>query len=119
MKTYDTYIDSWEHGQIYYNGPGYQKTWYGPCPECGSRTTNYGGSIVCVDWYCKHTTNRQCINPINPQPSWWNSEMNVQKDGDQWCAFKDGFINLQESEAGFGNSPSLAIADYHKFMGES
>lgn len=28
----------------------------------------------------------------------------IYKDGDAWCAVCDDFVNLQESEAGFGNS---------------
>jgi hypothetical protein len=32
----------------------------------------------------------------------------VFKDGDQWCAVYSGFVNLQESPAGFGNTPEEA-----------
>lgn len=28
----------------------------------------------------------------------------IYKDGNAWCAVCDDFVNLQESEAGFGNS---------------
>jgi hypothetical protein len=30
-------------------------------------------------------------------------------DGDMWCAVGPGFVNLQESPAGFGSTPILAL----------
>ena len=33
------------------------------------------------------------------------------RDGSAWCAFMPGFINLQESAAGFGDTQDLAEAD--------
>ena len=33
----------------------------------------------------------------------------VYKDGDKWCAVYENFVNLQESVAGFGDSPLGAI----------
>lgn len=33
----------------------------------------------------------------------------VFPDGNAWCAIGDGFINLQESLAGFGDSPVVAL----------
>ena len=35
----------------------------------------------------------------------------LSRDGDQWCATYADFINLQESEAGFGDTCLLALAD--------
>lgn len=32
------------------------------------------------------------------------------KDGDKWCAVKPDFVNLQESEAGFGDTREEAIS---------
>ena len=32
----------------------------------------------------------------------------VFKDGDAWCAVMPDFINLQESPAGFGDTPAMA-----------
>lgn len=37
------------------------------------------------------------------------SNINTFIDGDSWCAVFDDFINLQESIAGFGNTPEDAI----------
>lgn len=113
MKTYNTFVDQWTHGQKYYYTTKHrdQKQFYGPCPECGHRTTDYGGSIVCVDDCCMRSANRQCVHSIRPEPDWWNSNINVQKDGNMWCAFYDGFINLQESIAGFGKTPTEAVKD--------
>ena len=36
------------------------------------------------------------------------------KDGDMWCATFPDFINLQESDAGFGETPTIAIAELTK-----
>lgn len=33
------------------------------------------------------------------------------RDGNMWCAFRPGFENLQESEAGFGETQDKAEAD--------
>lgn len=33
----------------------------------------------------------------------------VFMDGNQWCATTPEFVNLQESPAGFGDTPSAAI----------
>lgn len=38
----------------------------------------------------------------------------VLRDGDSWCAVRDGFINLQESDAGFGETPQEAITQLTK-----
>lgn len=35
----------------------------------------------------------------------------LRKDGSAWCATWPGFINLQESPAGFGDTPEDAVAD--------
>jgi len=35
----------------------------------------------------------------------------VFKDGLSWCATGNGFVNLQESAAGFGDSPMEALGD--------
>lgn len=34
----------------------------------------------------------------------------ITKDGNQWCAVNDSFINLQESIAGFGDNPIMALS---------
>ena len=46
---------------------------------------------------------------INQVMDWWGTGIQVKKDGDQWCATQSDFINLQESPAGFGNSPKEAV----------
>lgn len=39
------------------------------------------------------------------------------KDGSAWCAKRLDFVNLQESPAGFGDSPVEAIAELLKSIG--
>ncbi len=38
-------------------------------------------------------------------------------DGDQWCATRGDFVNLQESPAGFGPTALMAFADLAKELG--
>jgi len=35
----------------------------------------------------------------------------LQRDGNAWCATEETFVNLQESPAGFGDTPSEAISN--------
>ena len=35
----------------------------------------------------------------------------LAKDGNAFCAFKPGFVNIQESICGFGSCPSEAVQD--------
>jgi len=32
-------------------------------------------------------------------------------DGNQWCCFYDDFIDLQQSSAGYGDTPDVALVD--------
>lgn len=41
-------------------------------------------------------------------PGHGGPETRVFKDGNAWCAVKPDFINLQESPAGFGETPEMA-----------
>lgn len=38
-------------------------------------------------------------------------EYRVFKDGDAWCATGGGFVNLAESDAGFGHTPLVALGE--------
>lgn len=40
-----------------------------------------------------------------------DEDYRIFKDGDQWCCVGPGFINLQESPAGFGPTPQTAVED--------
>jgi hypothetical protein len=43
-----------------------------------------------------------------------NGELCLSKDGDQWCATFGDFVNLQESQAGFGTTALAALAELAK-----
>lgn len=45
--------------------------------------------------------------------------LTLQMDGNMWCATPPGFINLQESEAGFGSTKLEAMADLANHLGYS
>ena len=101
-KFYNTGKDKWNYGQPtdYHNGVPYHKL-LGPCPKCGSSTFDYGAGWACHGNYCSNNvSNIVCNN--GKDPDWWNTDINVFLDGDSWCSTRDGFINLQESIAGFG-----------------
>lgn len=110
-KKYSTGKFSWEFGQDCHYENGYpMHKFLGPCPDCGRVTYNYGGGWRCVGDYC----NRGVGNPadsVGKAPEWWNTDINIFLDGNAWCATRDGFINLQESNAGFGNTPHKAVLD--------
>jgi len=49
------------------------------------------------------------LNDLNKEP-----EYNLFMDGDMWCATHLDFVNLQESEAGFGKTKAEAIKELIK-----
>ncbi len=40
-----------------------------------------------------------------------NKKYTIQPDGDSWVATNEDFINLQESIAGYGDTPAEALDD--------
>ena len=42
---------------------------------------------------------------------WMDRYAYVFKDGNAFCAVREGFINIQESTVGFGDTPDAAIRD--------
>lgn len=47
----------------------------------------------------------------------WNEiahGFHIFRDGNMWCAVGPHFQNLQQSNAGFGATPELAVANLHK-----
>lgn len=107
---------SWEHGQKI-NGYNEWHRYLGPCPNCGSPTFDYGGGWRCMAMYCGNNANNPAPN-VGPIPSWWNAGINVIKDGNQWMAHGNDFINLQESHAGFGVTPKEAVKNYFMIINE-
>lgn len=100
-KLYDTGEMTWTHvegGNL------------GPCRICGVVTMERAG----IGWRCLNDSCRMSEAKASPSayhciPDWWDSDINVKMDGDQWCAFRDDFVDLQESDAGFGDSPEEAV----------
>ena len=43
-----------------------------------------------------------------------NETITIQKDGNMWCAFRESFINLQESLSGFGDTAQEALNELLK-----
>lgn len=114
IKKYNTGRSSWEYGQKI-PGEGWH-IFLGPCPQCGMPTFNYGGGWRCRNDYCYFNAQNP-IGNLGPEPKWWKTDINVFLDGKSWCATRNGFINLQESLAGFGDSPRDAVADLERQEG--
>lgn len=107
----------WTHGQVISYVPNrglmVERQFLGPCPQCGSPTSNYGGSFSCHDDYCPNSASMFVCGP-EKYPEWWDKGINVILDGNAWCATGPEFVNLQESNAGFGATPREAVAELLK-----
>lgn len=115
MKTYNVGFDCvWQHGQPtdFENGRP-MHVLLGPCPDCGCPCFDYGGGWRCRALYCRNSANNPVPN-VGPRPDWWDTDINVIKDGNAWCAHFDDFINLQESIAAFGDTPQQAVDELRK-----
>jgi len=108
MKIYNTGKDKWAHEQKVSGGIDEWHSYLGPCPECGARTFNYGGGWRCVAQYCSNNAGNPAPS-VGPTPTWWDTDINVYMDGNAWCATRDDFIDLQQSNAGFGDTPREAV----------
>lgn len=102
-KLYDTGEMTWTHGE----GGN-----LGPCRACGTMTMERAG----IGWRCLNDSCRMSEANASPSayhfvPNWWDSDINIKKDEKQWVAFRDGFVDLQESDAGYGDSPEEAVGD--------
>lgn len=98
----------WEYGTPVYQDGYVVRRLLGPCPTCGSVTSTYGGSYSCHNDFCQHSSDNFVCNS-GPMPDWWNTNIRVFMDGNEWCAVGECFENLQESHAGFGKTPQAAI----------
>lgn len=104
-KIYDTGLDKWTHGQKI---PADWHCYLGPCPDCGCRTFDYGGGWRCVELYCARSANNPTPS-VGAKPTWWQTDVNIKKDGGHWHSFRDGYLNPMESKEGFGITPQEAV----------
>lgn len=72
-------------------------------------TSTYGGGFDCHNNYCQNSASIFSHHTADDWPDWWNSDIDVKLDGDAWCATGSGFVNLQESDAGFVATPADAV----------
>ena len=108
---YNTNKHEWSFNDpIYQNGRVIRRM-LGPCPRCGSPTSEYGGGFSCHKDYCGNSSGSFACRTLDEWPEWWNTDIKVFLDGSSWCATKGDFINLQESDAGFGETPNDAVTD--------
>lgn len=110
---YDTKVQRWEYGKPIFES-GIASRWLlGPCPQCGTITSTYGGSFSCHNDFCSNNAGNYAVS-AEPKPEWWGDGTQVFMDGASWCAVNSDFINLQESPAGFGDTPKEAVKDLNK-----
>jgi hypothetical protein len=110
MRTYNTGGGrTWKHAEPtdFRNGVPFHVL-LGPCPDCGTSCFDYGGGWRCQAPYCRNNANNPAPS-VGPQPDWWDSDINVFKDGNAWIAHFDNFINLQESICAYGDTPQQAV----------
>jgi hypothetical protein len=110
---YDTGKHRWAYKQPIYEN-GVEVRWLlGPCPKCGYITSTYGSSFTCHNDHCSNSAGN-FASSAEPKPEWWGDGTKVFLDGTAWCAVKADFMNLQESPAGFGDTPKAAVIELHK-----
>lgn len=75
---------------------------------CGSETMEPNNSFH--GWLSIHgVSNYQSHRHDAPEAPKTGKEYRLRMDGDAWCATADNFVNLQESDAGFGSTPVEAL----------
>ena len=112
-RLYNTGKHMWRHGEPYrYDNGKVTHRKLGPCPQCGFPTVEYGGGFSCNNRYCRNSSFIFACKTIDDVPDWWDKNINVALDGNAWCAYDDDFIDLQESIAGFGDTPRDAVRDF-------
>ena len=108
---YNTGKARWIYGTPIHVSSGMLRRLLGPCPRCGAVTSEYGCGFNCHEDYCPNNASNFTCRTVDDWPEWWDTDILVALDGNSWCATKKGFVNLQESPAGFGNTPNEAVTD--------
>ncbi len=108
MTTFRVAKDTWDMDQPFPINDGHKNL--GPCPTCGKRTFNYGGGWRCLGLQCVHNESNPASG-MGPRPAWWDRDVCFDRDGDMWMASRPGFINIQESDCGFGETTADAARD--------
>lgn len=88
------------------------KTAYGERPQCQEWRAATGEVFRYDHKYSGYVPALAC--PAHGGPA-----TRVFKDGDKFCAVDPDFVNLQESPAGFGDTPEEARAALAKARGEA
>ncbi len=91
--------------------------WAGGCPAGFCDRDAYGTRPPCGEWHNIHTNEMMRLDgkyngyvPGLACPIHGGPDTRVFMDGDKWCAVRPDFVNLQESPAGFGDTPDAARA---------
>lgn len=83
---------------------------YGERPPCREFRAAYTGKLMRMDGkYNGYVPGLACHSHGGPKSK-------VRLDGSAYCATMPGFVNLQESVAGFGDTPDLARTNLENAM---
>lgn len=86
----------------------------GPCPKCGKNTAQKLVRLPASRTAPEGETPTQ----TDPYPFWEvvdeGEQVKFDMDGTKWCAHRASFVNLQESLAGFGDTPMMALVELIK-----
>lgn len=81
--------------------------WVTACPEWLGMYSNVNITVVPKSNYDAALAELEAARKDAERQSGYR----VYKDGNAWCAVGEGFINLQESDAGFGHTPLVALGE--------
>ena len=112
-RLYNTGKHMWRYGDpAKYDDGRVTHRMLGPCPRCGYPTIEYGGGFSCNNQHCMNSRFVFACHTPDTWADWWDKGILVLLDGESWCAHDENFIDLQESIAGFGDTPKEAVEDY-------
>lgn len=85
LRVWDTGLDKWTQGER--DGDG--RRYLGPCPACGSRTVDHGGSWRCTNGPRERGSCVLAAKPVaRPQPFWWHTSIEIMAEEGTWAALR-------------------------------
>ena len=91
----------------------------GPCPTCGDPATSaerrMDGRVFCDSDHSWYRDKAGISSSESAKEKKAPKQYTVVRDGNQWCCFDEGFINLQESDNyAFGDTVEEAVENFLK-----
>ena len=111
---YQVNDNSWSHGDpVCYLNKGWDgrplHIYLGPCPDCGSRTFDYGGGWRCCSPFCSRSYNNPAPS-VGEKPSWWDMEEMILSQQGLLSIWKAVYSNPNlHRQFGYGKTPDQAV----------